>query len=344
MQMTLLQCDLTRLPTDATEEMFAPYLMAPQFHLGEIAVALQWVSRSLADSIIGGRDEVGLGRFETMPPDPSSKASWQCWVDTVELGRRRVGGRTVRFRHVWQSEKFPATSLPEADAAMGTHHYGLNWPIDRGGGLLQIELVCPGVRDAPIPPAQLADILSAFTIAPTLPGHVVQSEARIAGDMLELSGVVVPKITRSWGTIQPRQFDAGHTSWNLRFSGLGKARSILVSAPGADLDAQVASLAAFADRWDAALTKLPELLSRGVALLIEEMAGYGEPVEDLATLDHHLYFDFAPPTEDDDPEKDDPDSRLRLISEVEGRNSDDESVLSGKIEIDAAGNLETQAG
>ncbi len=81
-----------------------------------------------------------------------------------------------------------------------------------------------------------------------------------------------------------------------------------------------------------------------VALLIEEMAEYGDPVEDLATLDHHLYFDFAPPTEDADPEKDDPDSRLRLISEVEGRNSDDESVLSGKIEIDAAGNLETQAG
>lgn len=73
MQMTLLQCDLTRLPTDATEEMFAPYLMAPQFHLGEIAIALQWVSRSLADSVIGGATKLGLAGLKPCRPIPVPK-------------------------------------------------------------------------------------------------------------------------------------------------------------------------------------------------------------------------------------------------------------------------------
>lgn len=344
MKTTLLRCDLTRLPTDATEEMFAPRLMAPQFRVGDITIALQWLNRTLADGVIGGRDEVGLVKYEAMPPDPNAKRSWRRWVDTVELGRRRVGGRVVRYRHVWKSESHPARELPKADAAAGTHHYGLNWPIDRGGGLLQIALTCPGLRNAPIPPDQLDDILQAFTIARTLPDEIVASQARIAGDVLELTAEVTPKITRSWGTIQPRRFDAGHRSWTLRFSGLDKAQSIGVPSWGASLDEQVAGLEAFADRWDATLSRLPELLARGVALMIEEMAGYGQPVGYLATLDHYLSFDHVPPTEDDDPAQDDPDSRLRLFSHVEGRDSDDVSALSGAIEIDAAGNLEVQAG
>lgn len=333
----LLRCDLTRLPTDATPEMFAPRLMAPQFRVGDITIALQWANRTLADAIIGGRDQIGLGRFATTPPDPNTKASWQCWVETVELGRRRVGGRLVRYRHVWRSEKFPTETLPPADEAMGTHHYGLSWPIDRGG-LLQIELVRAGARNAPIPTAQLDDILSAFTIAPTLPSHVVASDVRISDGVLDISATAVPKITRSWGTIQPHRFDAAPASWNLRFSGLGKAQSILISTLGKSIDEKVTNLTKIADRWDATFSRLPELLSRGVALLAEELVGYGETAFDVAVLDHHLRFDFIPPTEDDDP-----DSRLRLISEVQGQSSNDISVLTGTIEIDEAGNLVTRA-
>ncbi|MDO5641797.1 MAG: hypothetical protein Q4G26_05330 [Paracoccus sp. (in: a-proteobacteria)] len=334
----LLRCDLTRLPTDATPDLFAPHISAPQFRLGEITIALQWADRFHADTLVGGRDQIGLARFEAMPPEPGAKGSWRCWIETVALGRRRIGGRLVRYRHVWRSDIFAAKALPAADQAMGAHHYGLNWPIDRGGGVLQIELVRPGMRDAPIPPAQIDEILAAFTIAPTPPGHIVASDARISGDVLEISVTTLPKITRDWGTINPCRFTGGYVFWDIRLSGLGKAQSLPISPRGVTLEQKLASLTDFADRWDAALTRLPELLARGVARLIEELAGYGEDVSAPAVIDHFLRFDTAPPGEDDDPGTD-----LRLISDVHGRDSDDIEIYSGTIEIDQTCKIVTRA-
>ncbi|TKW67620.1 MAG: hypothetical protein DI616_04695 [Paracoccus denitrificans] len=266
---TFLRCDLARLPADPNPdpENFQSYNLSPQFQIGDFSLALQWVTPSLAAMYIGGGLNIGLRRYCSAEPDPVTGSLLRSWKDTGQAQKWRVGGRLVHYRHVWNSDSAAPHALPKPDTMQGEHRHGFSWPYDRGGSLLQVAIIHRGPRDAPAPPALLDDILAAFTLSPTVDAHLVTAVPSVRDGILELGGIVVPKISRDWGVIVPRPFDGGRPSYNLRVSAMPDLAPIYAPARGRDMEETSASLLALADRWDVVLTRLPEILADAVMRL-----------------------------------------------------------------------------
>lgn len=174
--------------------------------IGEVILSIRWLEKYLVNAFAGGHENPQLRK--------KIGTEGEFWEDCTEMGKRRLGGRLVHYRHVWSSISRPCADAINPDTADGIHTHSWYWPVDRGRVVLLVIIEKAGgrgTRDDTV----FAPALSAIKLAPTAAGHLVDVSAEITETGLVLSASTLPKIARPWGTLSAPNIMLWH-SWLVR--------------------------------------------------------------------------------------------------------------------------------